>query len=493
MSKLFLVVSIISLLFSIFISSQVKEGFTQCGGNSNYIKTDVSLSIFPEYLAQLFLTPPSSTDTNYPNSYQSGCAQIPSKRFIPVDTLLISFIAFALLVKSKIKFSKFIYLLKKLKPPNPASLQPQSQPILNSISAVSKQNVIEPSSIAPLETNGFISQLKFKFIFQKVIIGFLAFVAWGTATNWVLLRFFSGSSVKILDAKLAGLGGIGLLFTFGIGGIVGTLISVSSFSLFLYHKGFKKWLISDVVSFFIAILLGFLIIFPAFYTPLKSLIAEPYVIYPRYESFLPIPPSLLFVSVLYLLPIFLGYAFLYKKWLYEFIGLVLILASAAYFIISYQTFDTESQKRSGELTRVNADKKALNFQIYKPTYLPQDLQIIKENTRSLDNFYILELQPFGVVSNSIIETPKDLEISYRYFDTHLPDGKVAMINGVAGKIVYLNCSNQLCSQVLEWVHMDTRIGIELNYYESNRNPLDEQELIKIAESMVPVNTEKISK
>lgn len=334
------------------------------------------------------------------------------------------------------------------------------------------------------------TQLNFKIILQKVTLGLLTFIAWGTTANWTYLRFFFDSPSAVQNAT-EGLAGIGLLFTFGAGGLVGALISITLFSYLLSRRDLKGALLSGVVSILITAVLGFLILYHiiALLTPF---VGKPYVDYGRYESFLPVLPSLLFIITLNLFPILLGFSFLLKKWLLTIVSFILILASTGYFVISYHTFDVEAQKKSSELTKANIDANALNFKIYKPNYLPQDLQITSEEIRSLDNFYSLELSQFGTVPNSIKQQPKNSEMSYRYSSSSLSEGKTIMINGIPGKIVHVNCSNppeQLCSQILEWVLMDTRIGIELNYYEADRNPLSEEELIKIAVSMEPVYTE----
>jgi len=234
--------------------------------------------------------------------------------------------AVAAILHTLLNFSILLVLFRRLKLPTP----------------LIKKNITRPNKQMTSKAEAPSSQFNFKIILQKVIIGLAAAIGWGTATNWVLLRFFTDSPS---DLQFIGLGAIVYVFTFLIAGILGAIVSTLLFSLFLSHKNFKgNSLQSTIISIFLILPLGALMIYPLFWL-LQLFIGHPYVYYPNYESFLPIFPSLMFVIALNLLPFFLGYSFLYKKRLPALIGLILILVSAGYFVISYQAFDAEAQKK----------------------------------------------------------------------------------------------------------------------------------------------------
>lgn len=111
--------------------------------------------------------------------------------------------------------------------------------------------------------------------------------------------------------------------------------------------------------------------------------------------------------------------------------------------------------------------------------------------------YKYQLQSSNGLGYQVMLISKDRghinENEWSYYKT-----KSILINGVDGKFAFERCEVDypcLKIQILEWIQLDTRIEIRLypQYELKDIGGVSDAELIKIAESMVPVNTEKIPK
>lgn len=365
-------------------------------------------------------------------------------------------------------------------------------------------------------------QSTLKSLFQIVVIGLITGIGWVSAVYWVWLRFFTDSPTAIERFSPGENVRIGDLSIKLMIGLIGILVASLVYLFFLAQRkriDLKKGIYLVIL---VSILLTFpllaLIISPEIFYPislpflffysflLAPLIVCPCITTPNYESFTPILPSLLLIISLNILPILLGYFLIARNRLALIVGIILIIICGTYFETSFLLTSAKSVGETGA-------KSSINFEVYKPTYLPPNLQLRGSATygKPYDTF-ILDLTSFGDLQNRIVQRPAKKQIddysalsSTYAFTTpeellskkeqgslnttqYLTVKKVRINDNETGIFIQVACGypdppQKICSQILEFVHLSTRIGIDLDYIGANQEPLSEAELIKIAGSM----------
>ena len=405
-----------------------------------------------------------------------------------------------------LNFGILIFLFKRFK--TLASSQPvvQAQP-----------TQIPPETVTPSSPSSF------KSLFQIVLVGLTTGIGWTSAVNWTWLRFFTDSPTAI-ERFSPGYGGIGTLTIKLVPGLVGVLVASLVYVWLLSRQkriNLKKGVsLAIPVSILLTFPLLVLLISPQFlFLPfinlpfiyfygffLSPLIDCPCIVTPTYESFTPILPSLFLVLSLNLLPVLLSYFLIARKRFVLIVGIILIVISGAYFETTFLLSSSKSGAKTGDA------QSSVNFEVYKPTYLPLGLELTgnASSGRPFD-YFILELTQFRSLRNRIIQRPAKKQIddysalasTYTFttpeellskkeqgtLDAALYPivKKVQIKDNEAGIFVQVACSypdsQKVCSQILEFVHFNTRIGIDLDYIGADQEPLSEEELIKVARSM----------